>query len=191
MGLCGYRTESLQRQPPFPFLKLLPVSLQKIELPFSETQQYLPRGLQFLKDKQKEFEATYSAVPGKKTQPRFTLKKLVQRLHIQEPAQHVHALLGYRYPSNLQEFSRSRLPGPWESSRAGKRMKLSQPQTWERELSLRGNKACVWEELIGRVALTITLLCCSCLCLWTLTGFPWPDAVILWATGGITENDWT
>ncbi|XP_036849878.2 telomerase protein component 1 isoform X2 [Manis javanica] len=134
-----HRAKSHPRQSPRP---------PKIELPFSETQQYLPRGLQFLKDKQKEFEATYSAVPGKKTQPRFTLKKLVQRLHIQEPAQHVHALLGYRYPSNLQEFSRSRLPGPWESSRAGKRMKLSQPQTWERELSLRGNKACVWEELI-------------------------------------------
>ncbi|KAK2498922.1 hypothetical protein MC885_003950 [Smutsia gigantea] len=148
MGLCGYRNESLQRQPPFPFLKLLPMSLQKVELPFSETQQYLPRCLQFLKDKQKEFEATYSTVPETKTQPRFTLKKLVQRLRIREPAQHVHALLGYRYPSNLQAFSRSRLPGPWESSRAGKRMKLSQPQTWERELSLRGNKACVWEELI-------------------------------------------
>lgn len=60
-----------------------------------------------------------------------------------------------RYPSSLQTFSRSRLPGPWDSSRAGKRMKLPQPETWERELSLRGNKASVWEELIGRVTLTI------------------------------------
>uniref|UniRef100_A0A8C9PQQ8 Telomerase associated protein 1 n=1 Tax=Spermophilus dauricus TaxID=99837 RepID=A0A8C9PQQ8_SPEDA len=95
-----------------------------------------------------QFEATYNAVPEKKNQPRFTLKKLVQRLHIHEPAQHVQALLGYRYPSNLQLFSRSGLPGPWDSSRAGKRMKLSRPETWERELSLRGNKASVWEELI-------------------------------------------
>lgn len=66
-------------------------------------------------------------------------------------------LLCSRYPSNLQAFSRSRLPGPWDSSRAGKRMKLSRPDTWERELSSRGNKASVWEELIGRVTLTISL----------------------------------
>uniref|UniRef100_A0A671FNJ2 Telomerase protein component 1 n=1 Tax=Rhinolophus ferrumequinum TaxID=59479 RepID=A0A671FNJ2_RHIFE len=82
----------------------------------------------------------------KKNQPRFTLKKLVQRLHIQEPAQARPGPAGY--PSNLQAFSRSRLPGPWDSNRAGKRMKLSRPDTWERELSLRGNKASVWEELI-------------------------------------------
>ncbi|XP_032712839.1 telomerase protein component 1 [Lontra canadensis] len=116
--------------------------------PFSETQKYWPRYLRSLKVEQKKFEETYSAVPEKKKQPRFTLKKLVQRLHIREPAQHIHALLGYRYPSSLQMFSRSRLPGPWDSSRAGKRMKLPQPETWERELSLRGNKASVWEELI-------------------------------------------
>lgn len=66
-------------------------------------------------------------------------------------------LLFSRYPSNLQAFSRSRLPGPWDSGQAGKRMKLSRPETWERELSLRGNKASVWEELIGRVTLTIIL----------------------------------
>ncbi|XP_047593275.1 telomerase protein component 1 [Lutra lutra] len=116
--------------------------------PFSETQKYWPRYLRPLKDEQKKFEETYSAVPEKKKQPRFTLKKLVQRLHIREPAQHIQALLGYRYPSSLQMFSRSRLPGPWDSSRAGKRMKLPQPETWERELSQRGNKASVWEELI-------------------------------------------
>jgi telomerase protein component 1 len=32
-------------------------------------------------------------------------------------------------------------------------MKLSRPETWERELSLRGNRASVWEELIGRVTI--------------------------------------
>ncbi|EPY76192.1 telomerase protein component 1 [Camelus ferus] len=94
------------------------------------------------------FEEAYSAVSVEKKEPRFTLKKLVQRLHIHEPAQHVQALLGCRYPSNLQAFSRSRLPGPWDSSRAGKRMKLARPLTWERELSLRGSKASIWEELI-------------------------------------------
>lgn len=43
-----------------------------------------------------QFEASYNAVPGGKSLPRFTLKKLVERLHIHEPAQHVQALLGYR-----------------------------------------------------------------------------------------------
>uniref|UniRef100_A0A452TVM3 Telomerase associated protein 1 n=1 Tax=Ursus maritimus TaxID=29073 RepID=A0A452TVM3_URSMA len=127
---------------------LEPEFILKTGRPFSETQKYLPRYLRPLKDEQKKFEETYNAVPERKQQPRFTLKKLVRRLHIREPAQHVQALLGYRYPSNLQMFSRSRLPGPWDSSRAGKRMKLPRPETWERELSLRGNKASVWEELI-------------------------------------------
>ncbi|XP_021569916.1 telomerase protein component 1-like [Carlito syrichta] len=42
------------------------------------------------------FEKSYSAASEKNNLPRFTLKKLVQRLHIQEPAQHVQALLGCR-----------------------------------------------------------------------------------------------
>ncbi|XP_048211653.1 telomerase protein component 1 [Perognathus longimembris pacificus] len=118
----------------------------KMECPFSE--RCFPKSLWPLKNEQIKFEAAYNPVPKKNSQPRFTLKKLVQRLHINKPAQHVLALLGYRYPSNLQQFSRSHLPGPWYSSRAGQRMKLSRPETWERELSLRGNKASVWEDLI-------------------------------------------
>ncbi|KAM6202580.1 telomerase protein component 1 [Rhynchocyon petersi] len=100
------------------------------------------------KHRHSSFEAEYNTLQKEKDQSEFTLKKLVQRLHIREPAQHVQALLGYRYPSNIQLFSQSHLPGPWDSSRAGKRMKLSQPETWERMLSLQGNKASVWEELI-------------------------------------------
>ncbi|GCC45869.1 hypothetical protein chiPu_0030127, partial [Chiloscyllium punctatum] len=53
------------------------------------------------------------------------------------------------YPSDLQSFARSRLPGPWDSRRSGKRMKLQLPESWERELSLHGNRAEVWERLIG------------------------------------------
>ncbi|TFJ99854.1 vimentin-type intermediate filament-associated coiled-coil protein [Platysternon megacephalum] len=53
-----------------------------------------------------------------------------------------------KYPSDLSSFSRSHLPGPWDPARAGTRMKLPQPQTWDRQLSQRGNKAAVWEELI-------------------------------------------
>uniref|UniRef100_A0A2R9AXT1 Telomerase associated protein 1 n=1 Tax=Pan paniscus TaxID=9597 RepID=A0A2R9AXT1_PANPA len=118
----------------------------RMEPPFSHRR--FPRHTGVLREEQRKFEKAGDTVSEKKNPPRFTLKKLVQRLHIHKPAQHVQALLGYRYPSNLQLFSRSRLPGPWDSSRAGKRMKLSRPETWERELSLRGNKASVWEELI-------------------------------------------
>uniref|UniRef100_A0A674IMT5 Telomerase associated protein 1 n=1 Tax=Terrapene triunguis TaxID=2587831 RepID=A0A674IMT5_9SAUR len=78
----------------------------------------------------------------------FSLKALIRWLHISKPAQHVMSLLGCRYPSDLSSFSRSHLPGPWDPARAGTRMKLPQPQTWDRQLSQRGNKAAVWEELI-------------------------------------------
>ncbi|CAI5791130.1 telomerase protein component 1 isoform X1 [Podarcis lilfordi] len=82
------------------------------------------------------------------TKDLFSLKALIQRLHISEPAQLVMSVLGRRYPSDLSAFSRSRLPGPWDSSLAGTRMRLPKPQTWERDLSQLGNKAKAWEELI-------------------------------------------
>ncbi|XP_067414587.1 telomerase protein component 1-like [Emydura macquarii macquarii] len=95
--------------------------------------------------------------PPKKT--RFSLKVLIRWLHISEPAEHVMSLLGRRYPSDLSSFSRSHLPGPWDPARAGTRMKLPQPQTWDRQLSQRGNKAAVWEELIdsGKLPFMATL----------------------------------
>nr|XP_006994908.1 telomerase protein component 1 [Peromyscus maniculatus bairdii] len=134
-----HRAKKCPRRPPRP---------QKTEQPFSERGRCFPKSLWPLKNEQIMFEAAYNAAPAKKSPPRFTLKKLVEQLHIHEPAQHVQALLGYRYPATLELFSRSHLPGPWDSSRAGQRMKLRRPETWERELSLRGNKASVWEELI-------------------------------------------
>ena len=36
----------------------------------------------------------------------------------------------------------------WEEEKAGKRMRLPVPETWETQISTRGNKAKVWEELI-------------------------------------------
>ncbi|KAM9066652.1 telomerase protein component 1 isoform X3 [Sarcophilus harrisii] len=97
---------------------------------------------------QKSFMRAYHAEPVKKKPSDFTLKKLIQRLHIRDPVQNVKALLGCRYPSDMQSFARSRLPGPWDFSRAGTRMKLPQPETWDRVLSQKGNKASVWEGLI-------------------------------------------
>ncbi|XP_069796907.1 telomerase protein component 1 isoform X3 [Narcine bancroftii] len=87
---------------------------------------------------------------GEKMKPAdpFTLKKLVQWLHLREPANHIMCLLGRRYPCDLQSFAKARLPGPWDSQRAGTRMKLPVPDTWERELCLHGNSARCWERLI-------------------------------------------
>ncbi|KAL7977633.1 hypothetical protein Chor_009582 [Crotalus horridus] len=61
------------------------------------------------------------------------------------------------YPPDLPSFSRSRLPGPWDPTLAGTRMRLPLPQTWDRELSHRGNKAAVWEELIALSPCKITI----------------------------------
>ncbi|KAG9331111.1 hypothetical protein JZ751_020245, partial [Albula glossodonta] len=83
----------------------------------------------------------------------YSLKKMVQRLHIREPAEHVMPLLGKRYPGDVHMFSRSGLKGAWQRERAGQRMKLQQPDTWERVLSQQGNKASTWEGLIDRRAL--------------------------------------
>ena len=78
----------------------------------------------------------------------FTLKQLVRKVHISEPVEHVMCLVGKTYPEDPEAFRRSRLPGTWDQDKAGKRMKLSTPETWETQVSLKGNKAGTWEELI-------------------------------------------
>ncbi|XP_059419370.1 telomerase protein component 1 isoform X2 [Carassius carassius] len=83
-----------------------------------------------------------------KKQSEFSLKKMIKRLHIKEPAEYVMAILGKKYPSDLKAFTRSGLRGVWERERAGKQMKLKQPDTWECKLSQEGNKAATWEKLI-------------------------------------------
>ncbi len=56
----------------------------------------------------------------------------------------------FRYPATPEEFYASRLPGTWDQDRAGKRMKLPTPETWETQVSLKGNKATTWQDLIGK-----------------------------------------
>lgn len=50
----------------------------------------------------------------------------------------------------MEDFYKCRLPGQWEEEKAGKRMKLPVPETWETQVSLKGNKASTWEGLIGK-----------------------------------------
>ena len=78
----------------------------------------------------------------------FTLKQLIRKIHISEPVEPVMCLLGKKYPEDMEAFRRSRLPGTWDESRAGKRMKLATPETWETTVSMHGNKAHTWEQLI-------------------------------------------
>ncbi|XP_052772400.1 telomerase protein component 1-like [Mya arenaria] len=78
----------------------------------------------------------------------FTLKQLIRKLHITEPVEHVMCLIGKKYPTTLEEFYRCRLPGTFDEERAGKRMKLPVPETWETQVSLKGNKAATWQELL-------------------------------------------
>eukprot|EP00761_Pharyngomonas_kirbyi_P012464 gb/GECH01012491.1/.p1 GENE.gb/GECH01012491.1/~~gb/GECH01012491.1/.p1 ORF type:complete len:786 (+),score=240.94 gb/GECH01012491.1/:1-2358(+) len=77
-----------------------------------------------------------------------TWKKLIRSCHIGTPAYHVMGLLNRKYPQNEEEFRKSGLSGEWDPSRAGKKMKLQIPKTWETQISALGNKAEVWEDLI-------------------------------------------
>ncbi|KAG7220866.1 hypothetical protein INR49_031318 [Caranx melampygus] len=88
-----------------------------------------------------------------KKQSEFSIKKLIKRLHIKEPAHHVMAILGKKYPADAKAFIHSGMKGEWDRERAGKRMRLKEPETWERLLSLQGNKAATWERLIDNKSL--------------------------------------
>ena len=78
----------------------------------------------------------------------FTLKQLIRKLHMVKPVDHIMCILGRKYPEDPEAFRRSGLPGMWDQDRAGKRMKLPTPEMWETQVSLRGNKAEVWQDLI-------------------------------------------
>ncbi|CAD5119855.1 DgyrCDS8439 [Dimorphilus gyrociliatus] len=78
----------------------------------------------------------------------FTLKQLIRKLHIRTPVNNVLCLLGKRYPENLEEFYKLGLDGTFDQSKCGKRMKLPTPETWETQISMKGNKSFVWEGLI-------------------------------------------
>ena len=49
----------------------------------------------------------------------------------------------------MEEFRKSKLEGVFDHERAGKRMKLPTPETWETQVSMKGNKKETWESLLG------------------------------------------
>jgi len=78
----------------------------------------------------------------------MTLKQLIRRLHISEPAEVVMSIVGKKYPATQEDFVKSHLPGEFDATRAGKRMKLPTPETWETQVSAKGNRHTTWEELM-------------------------------------------
>ena len=68
-------------------------------------------------------------------QQSFTLKQLVRQLHISSPVDHVLCLLGKRYPSSFEEFMQLKMSSEYDSTKAGKRMKLPIPETWETQVN--------------------------------------------------------
>lgn len=73
------------------------------------------------------------------------------------------AYVSARYPSSLDEFYRARLPGTFDESKAGRRMKLPIPETWETQVALKGNNANTWQDLIGNFFLfgVYNQFCCD------------------------------
>ena len=70
------------------------------------------------------------------------------------PAQHCLWVIytdyvDYRYPEDLESFYQTRLPGTWDAERAGKRMKLPTPETWETQV----NKAAVAQGQLSAIHL--------------------------------------
>ena len=78
----------------------------------------------------------------------FSLKRLVRKLHISEPVYHIMCILGKKYPEDSQTFYQSRLPGMFDETKAGQRMKLATPETWETQVSAKGNVSKTWEDLL-------------------------------------------
>ena len=78
----------------------------------------------------------------------FSMKQLIRKIHVVEPAYPIMCILGKKYPASEEEFLRVGLPGTWDESMAGKRMRLQVPETWETQVSSRGNVAEVWQDLL-------------------------------------------
>ncbi|KAK5582092.1 hypothetical protein RB653_003675 [Dictyostelium firmibasis] len=78
-----------------------------------------------------------------------SLKNLIRVLHISSPTYNIMSILGKKYPQSYEEFIKNKLPGQFEPERAGKRMRLPIPETWETMVSAKGNNSETWEELMS------------------------------------------
>lgn len=88
------------------------------------------------------------AKPAAEQKKKLTLKQLIRKVHVAEPANSVCALLGKKYPESAEAFAKMGLRGEFDPELAGKRMKLPVPITWETQLSAQGNQHSTWQTLI-------------------------------------------
>jgi telomerase protein component 1 len=81
---------------------------------------------------------------------KLSMKQVIRLCHLNEPVREVMAILGKRYPANEDVFAQSPLArvAPFKPKLANKRMKIPTPVTWETEISRKGNRADVWEDLV-------------------------------------------
>ncbi|CAH8544456.1 unnamed protein product [Schistosoma rodhaini] len=77
----------------------------------------------------------------------FTLKKLVRKLHISNPALNVMCILGKSYPNDATTFSKMGLEGDWDASKAGVCMRLPFHSKWRVELTA-GKSRDAWTKII-------------------------------------------
>lgn len=91
------------------------------------------------------------------SQTEFTFKRLIRLLHINDPPYIVCCILGKKYPTTTAEFNAMGLGADgkhkFDFEKAGTRMALECPLTWERAVSESGNKASVWDMLLEKKAL--------------------------------------
>eukprot|EP01006_Ploeotia_vitrea_P017745 TRINITY_DN48987_c0_g1_i1.p1 TRINITY_DN48987_c0_g1~~TRINITY_DN48987_c0_g1_i1.p1 ORF type:complete len:857 (-),score=123.12 TRINITY_DN48987_c0_g1_i1:1601-4171(-) len=105
---------------------------------------------------EKKEEPEKKAEPEKQEEPEkkkaklepLTIKQLIRVCHTAEPAEVIMSICGCRYPENEEAFKKAGLTGDYNKEKAGQRMKLPVPVTWETEISSKGNKASTWEGLI-------------------------------------------
>lgn len=76
------------------------------------------------------------------------LKRLLRYTHASSNHELFMAILRKRYPESQEEFEMSGLAGEYDPERAGKRMKVETPPTWDRELSEKGNVPTTWAPLV-------------------------------------------
>mmetsp|Transcript_56622 Transcript_56622/g.98632 ORF Transcript_56622/g.98632 Transcript_56622/m.98632 type:complete len:872 (-) Transcript_56622:10-2625(-) len=76
------------------------------------------------------------------------LRSLLRYTHASKDPERMMGILRKRYPETAEDFEESQLPGEWEEGRAGQRMRLPVPPTWDRELSDKGNLPTTWAALL-------------------------------------------
>jgi len=92
---------------------------------------------------------------------KVNIKRLIKICKIQHPQILVQKVLGTKYPATEEEYLEmvnqdgkkflkklSENSQKFDSTKIGKRMKLDIPKTWEVEVSKKGNKKEVWEEMV-------------------------------------------